>query len=490
VTRQHVVRAMALACGLALACGALALLPASGFAWDLPLVSLGIPSLAPHPVAGLAPMAAGPEDTTGPKVTVAIDPPYPTSYFGWYSTPARVSLTAERPSQVWYRFGDTDAWTLYTVPFLAPEGKNMLEAFATDSAGISGRATQALVKVDYSAHLARWQGIMVLRSQMTGGVTVTAMRAPSAGPHALRLGGADRYGTCCEVVHYNYPSAQTIIVARGDDFPDALSAAGLAGVYGAPVVLAHPASGLSSQVRQEIVRIGAHRAIIVGSSRAVPASVEGQLRGLGLVVERIGGLDRYETASMIAAAVVARGGARGSAFVARGDLFPDSLAMSPAAYEGKVPILLVRPSSLPAVAAKAIGDLAITNVVIAGSEHAVSGDVALQIAALTGAVPARVQGADRYGTASAAADYTVTSGLGTYALVGVATGLNFPDALCGGAALGQRSGVLVLTPNTYLSTPAQAILSGHGGVLREVQVYGSEAAVAKPAWDSIISVIR
>lgn len=104
--------------------------------------------------------------------------------------------------------------------------------------------------------------------------------------------------------------------------------------------------------------------------------------------------------------------------------------------------------------------------------------------------PFVVSGFGRYGTAVAVADYGVTGGLGSYGFVGIATGQNFPDALCGGAAVGSRSGVILMTPKEALNGLTEKKLRDNGPALREVQVYGSEAAVSKAAWDSIVAAVR
>jgi putative cell wall-binding protein len=426
----------------------------------------------------------------GPAIRAWVDPMFPNGYFGWYVTVTHVMLLPDRPATLYYRWGKAGQWATYTEPLVVPEGKRILYAFAVDEAGRSGDVAEMLFKVDYRSPVSRGNVTLSAGPTSQGVVTVSARRAPTAGPRIIRLGGADRYGTCALVASYNYPAGSTVIVARGDAFPDALAASGLAGIHRAPIVLA-TRSGLKAEVMGQIDRLGATHAIIVGSAEAVSTTVERQLRDKGLFVERIGGVDRYETATLISRAIVARGGAIGTAYVARGDLFPDSLAMSPAAYTGKVPIMLVRPTALPPTTSRAMTDLHVASVVIAGSVRAVSAEVATRIDALPGmSTPARVEGPDRYGTAAAAADFTVASGLGSYALVGVATGENFPDALCGGAALGERFGVLVLSRRDSLPPAAAAVLEAHGDVLREVQVYGSEVAISGTVWDMLVATVR
>lgn len=53
--------------------------------------------------------------------------------------------------------------------------------------------------------------------------------------------GSDRYGTSVEVSQRTFPNgAETVIVATGANWPDALGASALAGVYDAPILLTRP----------------------------------------------------------------------------------------------------------------------------------------------------------------------------------------------------------------------------------------------------------
>ena len=69
-----------------------------------------------------------------------------------------------------------------------------------------------------------------------------------------RLAGSTRYDTMVSVVSEGAWSAGgTVIVASGENYPDALSASGLAGVYGAPIVLTE-GNKLSPQALNKFAR--------------------------------------------------------------------------------------------------------------------------------------------------------------------------------------------------------------------------------------------
>lgn len=53
----------------------------------------------------------------------------------------------------------------------------------------------------------------------------------------IRIGGQDRYETSLNICKYFKPNSDTVILASGENFPDALSGTALAGKYNAPIIL-------------------------------------------------------------------------------------------------------------------------------------------------------------------------------------------------------------------------------------------------------------
>jgi putative cell wall-binding protein len=86
-------------------------------------------------------------------------------------------------------------------------------------------------------------------------------------------------------------------------------------------------------------------------------------------------------------------------FVATGAKFPDALAAGAAASAYGVPVLLVRPDSVPESTRLLLERLAPTTIVLAGGPAAISVAVEDQLRALTGATIEREGGLDRYETA-------------------------------------------------------------------------------------------
>ncbi len=289
-----------------------------------------------------------------------------------------------------------------------------------------------------------------------------------------RIAGTDRYSTSAEVSLKMFPKgAPVVIVATGRDYPDALAGGVLAYAEEGPILLV--SDRIPAVIDAEITRLNPRRAIILGSARAVPTSVESTLKAkLGASnVSRLAGSDRYDTARLIAKAVYGWNGtgAGGTAVIASGGNFPDALAAAPLAAVKGWPILLVSTTRIPSATSSAISSLEIGDVVVVGSESVVSKAV---LDALPGA--RRVAGNNRYATAAAVADFAQDAGM-RYTCASVATGTNFPDALSGAVLAATRNGVLFLTPPTALDPAVASRLTANADGCEGVVIFGGTNVV-------------
>ena len=161
----------------------------------------------------------------------------------------------------------------------------------------------------------------------------------------------------------------------------------------------------------------------------------------GMAVQRFGGADRFATAALVSANHFAPGVP--AAYVATGANFPDALAGGPAAARTGGPILLVTRTQIPSATRAELTRLRPGRIVVLGGSGVISDSVASALAAFQGGGGvSRIGGADRYATAAAVSRGTFSPGLAT---AYVATGLNFPDALVGGAAAARAGSPVLLT---------------------------------------------
>ncbi len=143
-----------------------------------------------------------------------------------------------------------------------------------------------------------------------------------------RIYGESRIETSIKLSQAAFPEgSDTIVLATGYDFPDALAAAPLAYAYNAPLLLTKP-SYLTDSLIEEIWRLGASKAIIIGGTLAISSNVESELQNLGLGIERISGKNRFETAQKIADKLRVKNGSPQKVIIATGYNYPDALASS------------------------------------------------------------------------------------------------------------------------------------------------------------------
>ena len=157
----------------------------------------------------------------------------------------------------------------------------------------------------------------------------------------FRSSGNDRYQTSAVTANFLNRLTRTVIVANGEAFADALVATPLANTLDAPVLLTAP-NRLSPAVTGEIAKSEAGKVVILGGTKAVSASVEKQLTGMGLQVTRIAGANRFETAIAINAFNEEQSKKTSDkAILANGLNFADALSIAPYAGKQQIGIYLV-----------------------------------------------------------------------------------------------------------------------------------------------------
>ncbi len=337
--------------------------------------------------------------------------------------------------------------------------------------------------------------VRVISSPQT--VISSLYRLPAPAPDTLatiEVAGATRYETAIEASKLAFPDGtEHLIVASGENWPDAVTASALAGRLHAPLLLTHR-TGLPSAVADEVRRLGSADAIVIGGEAAVSEVVVSTLKTLVSTgeVRRLAGLTRYETADAVAREVVLLAGDAydGRSFVATGRSFADALAVSPLANASGSPVFLTPPDGRPGLTDEML-NLGTTDVVILGGTPAISAVVEDEFVNVFGAKHVgRLAGADRYATAAAVAEYGVSNdGLG-WDGVGLATGIDFPDALAGGSMLGSRGSVMLLTLPDHLSDAAAGALSEHADEVNTVVFLGGSSAIGIGTRTAATSALR
>jgi putative cell wall-binding protein len=316
--------------------------------------------------------------------------------------------------------------------------------------------------------------------------------SPAAATTAVtqkRLSGLDRYATAAAVAENAYASATKSIIVSGETYADALSASALSGAVSAPIFLT-PASALPAVTAAAMARVmGANKTVyIIGGTNAVGAGVATTLTGLGYVVTRISGADRYATAAAVAAKVKTSatiGSMNGivTCILVSGQGYADGLAAGPLAAGHKMPVLLTEPDTLTAATSAAITANGCKQMLIVGGTASVSAAVATAADALTGVSVTRVSGADRYATSVAVAElaYKVI-GLGGLGWASVQTivarGDSFADALAASQLAGTGTNrTLLLTQADAIPAGVSTLLTAKRATLDYIFVIGGTSAI-------------
>ena len=288
----------------------------------------------------------------------------------------------------------------------------------------------------------------------------------------LRLLGATRFGSSFAIAdqlkaELGVDKFDTILIASGRNFADALAGTYLAAKKNAPIILADSKNDNSADIKaylDENLADGG-KVYILGGEAAVSESIENALTGYE--VERLKGKTRYETNLEI---LKEAGVATEEILIATGTNFADSLSAS---ASGR-PILLVG-KTLTAGQKEFLASLNGNELYIIGGEAAVSVEIEAELNAYDEDIK-RLKGKTRYETSIAIAEEFFTEVESAV----LAYGQNFPDGLCGGPlAVAMGAPVILTRPQNQDAAISYAaenniksgvVLGGNGLVTDELTV--------------------
>ena len=309
-----------------------------------------------------------------------------------------------------------------------------------------------------------------------------------------RLWGNSSLDTAAAIVSEGWEDGcgGTVVVARNDDFKDALAGAGLAGLMDAPIVLTN-GKALSLQAKEQLVRLRPSRVYVAGGKGAVSDTVvNGIARATGLQVmkdnsQSTAGIIRlWGSGSSQTSAELARAGAgqwADTAVIATNKSFKDALSSAPICYAMHYPILLASSGrELAPEVLSALSELGIRRVYIMGGTEAVKPYVELQLRAANIGVAGRKAGSCGWETSCAIANWGLELGLSVDCM-GYATSQKFPDALAGAALLGKKGSVLLLADQKAQGNLQFA--KDHADEITRGYVFGGTGAFSQHCYDQL-----
>ena len=338
----------------------------------------------------------------------------------------------------------------------------------------------------------------VVNRQGSSGSAEIAIGGPSWSHDTQEIWGSTRYQTAAAIALAAFPQgADTVLIATGENFPDALGAAALAGQENIPILLTD-GDVLSPECKDAIIDLGVDEDVwIVGGESAISEAVVTEIvNTIAADIDpprRVSGDDRYGTALAIADAI--SGGTGGLdepyGFVATGLNYPDALAASAISYALDIPIYLVPGTSIPTATMDQMEVDGVTIPVILGGTSAVHVDVETALKARFGDDNVyRVWGDNRYQTAYEISQWAKDALDFGMSGACVATGESFPDALAGGQLAGARYAPMILTASNQLSLAAQDFCTGNEMEVRYITILGGPVAISDPVRTALASFLH
>lgn len=303
-------------------------------------------------------------------------------------------------------------------------------------------------------------------------IMVILSTSAEAETRVSRVEGEDRYGTAVEISMEGWEEAETVILTRGDKFPDALAGTPLAYQHDAPMLLTDPEE-LNEVTREELQRLEPEQILVLGGNAAVSDTVleeiDKALEDATLEIERVYGVDRFGTAEDIAE----RLGDSSQAIMVYGRNFPDALSVASYAAQEGIPLILTERDSLPDAAHRILEG--IKELYVVGGDAVISEDL------VENELPAnieeyqRISGADRYETAALFLDKLDLVLKNAF----VATGEEFPDALAGSAWAAKEGTAVLPVATDQVPDSIRSLMVEHREEIGQVTILGGSAAVSE-----------
>lgn len=291
-----------------------------------------------------------------------------------------------------------------------------------------------------------------------------------------RIYGSNRYETSINIANnFSNETVQNVIVASGNNFPDALAGSVLSKQLNAPILLVNKSLDGSQDsinyIKNHLDKSGT--VYVLGGPASVSDEYISYIKSLGFNnVKRLGGKNRFDTNRVIVESMNVEKGK--PVVIVNGSNFPDALSISSIASLKGYPIMLSNASSLSEEVKGRISAIEPSTVYLIGGQGALGNNIINEIKSLVPNIEdkniVRIWGQNRYETSLSICKYF---NLSTDTAV-IANGENFPDALSGSALAAKLQAPIILTNGKdisaqkgYLDTTNyvnKIILGGSGAV--------------------------
>ncbi|WP_446896973.1 cell wall-binding repeat-containing protein [Clostridium sp. LBM24168] len=296
-----------------------------------------------------------------------------------------------------------------------------------------------------------------------------------------RIYGKDRYETS-ENIAYQFSSEklENVIVASGNDFPDALSGSLLSKKLKAPILLVGKDTASKESVMSFIKeRLSLDGTVyILGGEALVDKNFYDSLKAVGYKnVRRLGGIDRFGTNSMIVDSMNVEKGT--PLILVNGLNFPDALSVSSIAASKSYQVIMCSSEKLYGTTKDILKRILPSKIYVVGGMGAISNGLIDELKAtlpdLTDDGIIRIGGENRYATSLNLCRYF---NLDSDTSI-IAGGNNFADALSGSVLAAKMNSPIILTDGKDISEQRQyldgsnykklILLGGTGAISEEIE---------------------
>lgn len=292
-----------------------------------------------------------------------------------------------------------------------------------------------------------------------------------------RLSGDNRYETSVEVSEKNFKSADTVVLASGQNIADALVASSYADIEEAPILLTNKNS-ISDEVLDEIERLKADKVVIVGGQSSISSSVESRLKKEDIKVKRISGSDRFDTSDKLSQEVSRLSKKSNQAILVNGYKNIDALSVSSLATKEELPILLNDRNALNMSVKNRLRQMNVNKVYIIGGNNSISSDVEKELKKMQISV-VRLSGTDRYETSANIAKYAYKD----FDEAIVASGENPVDALAASTLTGKKEAPILLTNKNKIPKSIKKIIEDMD--IGKITIVGGENSITDNVMDDM-----
>ncbi len=297
---------------------------------------------------------------------------------------------------------------------------------------------------------------------------ISVSKAENAEIDIKRISGSNRYSTASEISKEYFEKSNTVVLASGEGYADALVGGSLVSQEKIPMFLTKK-NTLNKETKDELLRLETKKVYILGGVNTISQKVENEIKKMGIAVNRLAGKDRLETAGKIAVERYNLASKKNPNIVI-GDLYAgiDGYSYADALVAGSIigqmenqvyilPYIKNNPSSR---------DLAYEYVF--GGFNSIPKNVEVAV---------RIAGNNRYETSVEAAkkfEMLTKKKLKTVILV---DGGNYPDALAASTLAGKENATVITSPKNKLNKEAKKFIRNNG--IEKVIIIGGENSVSK-----------